>query len=71
MKMCIAGYHRSGFLANHALGHMMWGHVPKCMSCHKATVVINIYICIYVLSYLRFELEIQLANTYVNKSKYQ
>ena len=65
--MCLPGYHRSGFVANHALG----GHGPKCMSCHKAIVVINIYICIYVLSYLRFELQIQLANADVNKSKYQ
>ena len=42
--MCLPGYHRSGFVANHALG----GHVPKCMSCHKAIVVINIYIFIYL-----------------------
>ena len=28
------GYHHNGFVATHALG-------PKCMSCHKAIVVIT------------------------------
>ena len=28
------GYHHNGFVATHA-------HVPKCMSCHKAIVVIT------------------------------
>ena len=76
--MCPPGYHHNGFVATHALGHMVYGstllvpmnqrvlitllallvehclvhwyqqcgtvhHVPKCMSCHKAIVVI-IYI---------------------------
>ena len=51
-----SGYHRNGFVAIHALGHMMYGyimctwyimvtstvyHVPKCMRCHKAIVVIT------------------------------
>ena len=35
------GYHQNGFAATDALGHMMYGYVPKCMSCHKAIVVIN------------------------------
>ena len=35
--MCPPGYHHNGFMATHALGHMM----PKCMSCHKAIVVIT------------------------------
>ena len=54
--MCPPGYHHNGFVAAHALGHMMYGynstscaqvhhvtvhHVPKCMSCHKAIVVIT------------------------------
>ena len=50
--MCHPGYHHNGFVATHALGHMMYGftwahdahdvhHVPKCMSCHKAIVVIT------------------------------
>ena len=56
--MCPLGYHHNGFVATHALGHMMCGyhmvisyqlcgyhltihHVPKCMSCHKAIVVIT------------------------------
>ena len=48
--MCPPGYHHNGFVATHALGHMMYGyirtsctvhHVPKCMSCHKAIVVIT------------------------------
>ena len=40
--MCPPGYHHNGFVATHALGHMMYvHHVPKCMSCHKAIVVIT------------------------------
>ena len=46
--MCPPGYHHNGFVATHALGHMMCPtvattvhHVPKCMSCHKAIVVIT------------------------------
>ena len=64
--MCPPGYHHNGFVATHALGHMMYApyitllallvehslvhwyqqcgtvhHVPKCMSCHKAIVVIT------------------------------
>ena len=46
--MCPPGYHHNGFVATHALGHMMYGHdvhdvhhVPKCMSWHKAIVVIT------------------------------
>ena len=48
--MCPPGYHHNGFVATHALGHMMYGsffrnptihHVPKCMSCHKVIVVIT------------------------------
>ena len=46
--MCPPSYHHNGFVATHALGHMMYGyimitvhHVPKCMSCHKAIVVIT------------------------------
>ena len=43
--MCPPGYYHNGFVATNALGHMMFGsstihHVPKCMSCHKATAVI-------------------------------
>ena len=40
--MCPPGYHHNGFVATHALGHMMYGStllVP--MSCHKAIVVIT------------------------------
>ena len=52
--MCPSSYHHNGFVATHALGHMMYGwctwvhnghitehHVPKCMSCHKAIVMIT------------------------------
>ena len=40
---CPSGY-RNGYLASHALGHMIYGcnivrHVPKCISYHKAIVV--------------------------------
>ena len=64
--MCPPGYHHNGFVATHALEHMMYGcvhdvrfvrstvhHVPKCMSCHKAIVVIIgrvhcFHDCIYI-----------------------
>ena len=43
--MCPPGYHHNGFVGTHALGHMMYGsscaQVHKCMSCHKAIVVIT------------------------------
>ena len=39
--MCPPGYHHNGFVATHALGHIMYGYVPKCKSCHKAIVVIT------------------------------
>ena len=46
--MCLPGYHHNGFVVTHALGHMMYGtscttvhHVPKCVTCHKAIVVIT------------------------------
>ena len=49
--MCPPGYHHNGFVATHALGHMMSKcmskcmmskcMMPKCMSCHKAIVVIT------------------------------
>ena len=35
--MCPSGYHHNGFVATHAHAH----HVPKCMGCHKAIVVIT------------------------------
>ena len=53
--MCPPGYHHNGFVATHALGHMMY------MSCHKAIVVITgrahcfhdyIYIYIYIHMYM-------------------
>ena len=42
--MCSNGYHHIGFVATHALGEngvLTHTHVPKCMSCHKAIVVIT------------------------------
>ena len=49
--MCPPGYHHNGFVATHALGHMSTScvrttvqHVTKCRSCHKAIVVISIYV---------------------------
>ena len=36
--MCPPGYHHNGFVATHALGHMM--HKPYKL-CHKAIVVIT------------------------------
>ena len=31
--MCPPGYHRNGFVATHALGHMMYGHMILRSSC--------------------------------------
>ena len=42
--MCPPGYYHNGFVSTHALGHMMYGYtllVTKCISCHKAIVVIT------------------------------
>ena len=39
--MCPPGYHHNGFVATYTLGHMTVHHVPKCMSCDKAIVVIT------------------------------
>ena len=67
--MCPPGYHHNGFVATRALGNMMYGsfwvlhHVPKCMSCHKAIVVITgrahcfhdyvyIHICMHILKHV-------------------
>ena len=46
------GYHYNGFVAIHALGHIIYGTKP-CMSCHKAIVVITgrahcFHDCIYI-----------------------
>ena len=40
--MCPPGYHHNGFVITHALGHI-WTVImlPKCMSYHKANVVIT------------------------------
>ena len=43
--MCPPNYHHSGFVATHALGHMMYIRVAtepsESMSCHKAIAVIT------------------------------
>ena len=36
--MCPPYYHHNGFMATHAL---TVHHVPKCMNCHKAIVMIS------------------------------
>ena len=62
-----SGYHRNGFEAIHALGHMMYGyimctwyvmvtstvyHVSKCMRCHKAIAVIKKVVEVTLFSWL-------------------
>ena len=37
--MCPTSYHHNGFMATHALGHIQL--MPKCISYHKAIVVIT------------------------------
>ena len=41
--MCLSRYHHSGFVATYALMDLGTSvhHVPKCMNCHKAIVVIS------------------------------
>ena len=39
--MCPPGYHHNGFVATHVPNHESVHHVPKCMSRHKAIVVIT------------------------------
>ena len=59
--MCPPGHHRNGFVATHTssnsyimqLMQQTVEHVPKCMSCHKAVVVITgrahcFHGCIYI-----------------------
>ena len=43
--MCPTGYHHNGFVATHALGHMMYGYmyIYVCMYMH---VCVYIYICV-------------------------
>ena len=38
--MYSSSYQHNGIVATHAFGHRTVHHVPKCMSCHKFTVVI-------------------------------
>ena len=55
--MCPPGYH-NGYVANYALGYIIYccnivHYVPKCMSCHKAIVVMTgsahcFHDCIYI-----------------------
>ena len=40
--MCPPGYHHNGFVATHALGHMMYGYI------YIYIYIYNIYIYIYI-----------------------
>ena len=44
--MCPPGYHHNGFVATHALGHMMYGDV------HDVHDVHDIYIYIYIYNFI-------------------
>ena len=33
--MCPPGYHHNGFVATHALGHMMYGNRTSCAQVHE------------------------------------
>ena len=51
--MCPPGYHHNGFCGNSCTWAHDVHHVPKCMSCHKAIVVITgrahcFHDCIYI-----------------------
>ena len=51
--ICPPGYHHNGFVATHTLGHMITvHHVPKCMSCHKAILVIPGGHIVFMITYI-------------------
>ena len=56
--MCPPGYHHNGFVATHALGHMMYGYtllVPMKSAqrvLNKQSKERNIYVCIYIYVYI-------------------
>ena len=66
--MCLPSYHHNGFVATHALGQVQVHHVPKCMSCHKATHLASVrfehsvchgslmttYVYIYIYIYILY-----------------
>ena len=66
--MCPPGYHHNGFVAAHALGHMMNNvatvhHSPKCMNCHMAIVVTGRAHCFIIyISHIYNALENSLEN---------
>ena len=73
--MCLPGYHHNGFVATHALGHMMYGYtllVPMnqrvlnkqgAQYAHLAFFLyIHIYLCIYQnTSKMRITMETELS----------
>ena len=46
--MCPPGYHHNGFVATHALGHMIYGCIMRMYNIH-IYVYIYIYIYIYII----------------------
>ena len=55
--MCPPSYHRNCLVTTHALGHTWAYHVPKCMSCLQAIVVIIgrahcFHDCIYIKTFM-------------------
>ena len=53
--MCPPGYHHNGFVATHALGHMMYGYLASVRFehsvCRGSLMTTNIYIYIYIYVY--------------------
>ena len=50
--MCPPGYHHNGFVATHALGHMMYGSHNRTYTYVYVYVYIYIYIYIYTYIYI-------------------
>ena len=50
--MCPPGYHHNGFVATHALGHMMYAHLASVRFehsvCRGSLIISYIYVCIYI-----------------------
>ena len=78
--MCPPGYHHNGFAATHALGHITVNHVPKCMSCHKAIVVITgrthcfhdyIYICMFEIASYKGDNLLNKRSELISKCRHQ
>ena len=74
--VCLPGYHHNGFVATHALGHMMYGYtllVPmkECSTSkeHNMLILLFLYIYIYVYIFMYISEHKQNAHNDGNKAQ--